>query len=119
MCSKYKAPWFYFNRWFPILYGQTFPTVWNDGINFNYERVYLEHKSQAGKIVLDLVVSQKVTEDPEKVVILLPGAAGCSASNYMQELSGACADAGINVVVFNHYAPAGETNCRVMNMCHN
>ena len=53
------------------------------------------------------------------MMILLHGVAGSSRSDYMEELSGACADAGINVVVFHHHGPPNESNCRLMNMCYN
>lgn len=52
-------------------------------------------------------------------MIMLHGVAGDSSDNYMQELTGACASSGINVVVFNHYAPPGEQDLRLMNMCTN
>ena len=57
ICSKYRTPWFYVNSWFPMLYGQLIPTVWNAGDNFEYERVYLQHEQEAGNIVLDLAYS--------------------------------------------------------------
>jgi hypothetical protein len=57
ICSKYRTPWFYVTSWFPMLYGQLIPTVWNAGVNFDYERVYLQHEQEAGNIVLDLAYS--------------------------------------------------------------
>jgi len=63
VCSKYRTPWFYIKSpyinlsWFPMLYGQLIPTVWNAGVNFDYERVYLEHEQEAGNLILDLAYS--------------------------------------------------------------
>lgn len=55
----------------------------------------------------------------EKVVILLHGVTGSCEDPFMQDLSGACAENGCNVIVFNHFAPNGEKDCRLMDMAHN
>ena len=52
-------------------------------------------------------------------MLMLHGSTGTSRNNYAEELAGALAHAGINVVVFNHFAPADERELRLMNMCEN
>ena len=54
-----------------------------------------------------------------KTVVLLHGATGTSRNNYAEEIAGAFAHAGINVVFFNHFAPADARELRLLNMCTN
>jgi len=95
-----------------------------------FERVYIDHEHE-GKIVLDIrpkfcsgkkeIVSSNSQHHAknEKVLILLHGVTGSSEDCYMQDLSGLCAENGINVVLFNHYAPEGEYGVRLMDLGKN
>lgn len=53
-------------------------------------------------------------EGKEKCVILLHGVTGNSTDEYIKELSGHCTNNGFNVIAVGHYAPANETNLRLM-----
>lgn len=48
--------------------------------------------------------------------MVLHGVTGTSKDTYMQELGTACAENGINVVLFNHYASDGEIDLRLMDL---
>lgn len=72
--------------------------------------------------VLHSVLSSSIVQNKkhvEKVIILLHGVTGSSEDPYMQDLSGICAENGINAILFNHYAPAGEQECRLMDLTLN
>ena len=53
-------------------------------------------------------------EGKEKCVILLHGVTGNSTDEYIKELTGHCTNNGFNVIAVGHYAPANETNLRLM-----
>ena len=77
-------------------------------------------ENDEGKICLDLVPKISDPKDGvSRTVVLLHGATGTSRNNYAEELAGAFAHAGIDVVFFNHFAPANCRNLRLLNMCEN
>ena len=120
MIKQYNPPWFYFQAMFGVIWSHVKPSVYKYRQDMKYERVYLDHEHH-GKLVLDvrpklsnLHMSNK--KHVEKVIILLHGVTGSSEDPYMQDLSGVCAENGINAVLFNHYAPSGEQDCRLMDL---
>lgn len=71
--------------------------------------------------MLDVIKRPKELQvnERDKTLIMLHGVTGTSEECYMQDLAGECYDNNINVIMFNHYAPRGEENVRLMDLGHN
>lgn len=69
---------------------------------------------------MDIITTTSLPKDGrKKVLILLHGVTGSSRDKYMMDTAGDAHKNGMNVVCFNHYAPEGEKDLRLMNMCKN
>jgi predicted alpha/beta-fold hydrolase len=55
----------------------------------------------------------------EKVIIGLHGVTGTSRDGYLLDLAFESSHRGYNMVAFNHFAPAGCKNLRLMDLCEN
>ena len=52
-------------------------------------------------------------------MICLHGVSGSSNDPYMHDIAGSCAENGIHSVLFNHYAPKGQNDLRLMDLSQN
>lgn len=112
--QAYKPAWFYFHSCFGQIYGQILPRK-----NFTFERNYIENEVE-GKVCIDIAHRKTGGEtSKEKVIIALHGVTGSSKDSYLTELTDFVVEKGYNMVIFNHFAPEGEKDLKLMDMNEN
>ena len=116
LCKKYNPSLVYFNSLFGQVYGQLAKTKFRQNVDFVFQREYLENED--GKLVVDIASRKCEPADGKaKVLILLHGVTGSTKDGYMVDTTGEAVSCGIDVIGYNHYAPRGEKDLRLMNMC--
>ena len=88
---------------------------------FKYERVVLSDEIE-GDMLIDVLPREGYNKGDnvvEKVIIGLHGVTGTSRDGYLLDLAFESSHRGYNMVAFNHFAPAGCKNLRLMDLCEN
>ena len=118
--QTYQPAWFYFHNCFGQIYGQVLVGSPNDKA-FKYERVVLSDEIE-GDMLIDVLPREgynKADDIAEKVIIGLHGVTGTSRDGYLLDLAFEGSNRGYNMVAFNHFAPPGSKNLRLMDLCEN
>eukprot|EP00356_Strombidium_inclinatum_P007216 CAMPEP_0170486280 /NCGR_PEP_ID=MMETSP0208-20121228/5334_1 /TAXON_ID=197538 /ORGANISM="Strombidium inclinatum, Strain S3" /LENGTH=257 /DNA_ID=CAMNT_0010760169 /DNA_START=6 /DNA_END=779 /DNA_ORIENTATION=- len=117
--KEFKPSFMYFNGLFGMMAGHAFKSPHHKEISEEYERIYMEDPKE-GKTVFDILKSKTTdSSHPQKVMIALHGVTGHSNENYMQDMGHYAVRHGYHFVVFHHFAPFNEKDCKLIDFIDN